>query len=280
MHELIIDAQDFRAETKPTWVVIDCRFRLEDPHWGEQAFRQEHIPGACYLNLDTQLSGRKSGRNGRHPLPDRQTLAATFNAIGIKPDTQVITYDDAGGMYAARARWLLRWLGHRNVAVLDGGITAYLQAGGTLTTQPASSGAGAFAPGASLVEMVELPEVINNLHTPHFTVVDARAADRFHGKNETLDPVGGHIPGALNRFFRDNLDTAGCFKPAAQLRQDWQALIGPDINPGLIVHQCGSGVTACVNQLAMEIAGLEGSSLYPGSWSEWCAAADRPVSCD
>jgi len=280
MYDLIISAERLISEKTPSWVILDCRFKLEDPHWGAQVFAEGHIPGACYLNLETQLSGPKTGSNGRHPLPDRYALAGLFGQLGIGFDTQVITCDDAGGMYAARARWLLRWLGHPGAAVLDGGLPAYLQAGGQLNQDATAAEPCDFPICRPLVQSTELPEVINNLHTPRFTVVDARAPDRFHGENETMDPVGGHIPAALNRFFRDNLDPQGCFKPAAQLREEWQALIGTNTRASEIVHQCGSGVSACVNQLAMEIAGMPGCRLYPGSWSEWCAEPGRPVARD
>jgi thiosulfate/3-mercaptopyruvate sulfurtransferase len=277
MYDNAINPERLLAERTPSWVVLDCRFNLDDPEQGEQAFRAGHLPGAHYLNLDYHLSGTRTGGNGRHPLPDGQRLAVCLGSLGISADTQVITYDDADGIYAARAWWLLRWLGHENVAVLDGGLPAYLQAGGTLDIQRPKQHTQRFVMRSSQVQSAELAEVLDNLTSQQFQLVDARAPQRFLGHGETMDPVGGHIPGALNRFFRDNLDQDGRFKDPAQLRNEWQALLGNDTDATRVIHQCGSGVSACVNLLAMEIAGLPGSRLYPGSWSEWCMDSNRPV---
>ncbi|MBV8045842.1 MAG: sulfurtransferase [Paludibacterium sp.] len=277
MFDTLIRADELLARRTPDWVILDCRFSLDDPQAGEAAWRQGHLPGAHYLNLDYHLSGIKNGQNGRHPLPDGQRLAVDLGACGIGPDTQVVAYDDGAAMYAARAWWLLRWLGHERVAVLDGGLSAWLAAGGTTDGADPERHTRRFVMRASRAQAVDVEQVQNNLAEPQFRVVDARAPERFAGVGETLDPVGGHIPGALNRFFRDNLTDQGHFKDAAALRREWLALLGPAEDGTDIVHQCGSGVTACVNLLAMEVAGLPGSSLYPGSWSEWCADPARPV---
>ncbi|MDC7691914.1 sulfurtransferase [Vogesella indigofera] len=276
MFTTLISASELQQLGNRHTVLLDCRFRLNDPDFGRAAYDEGHLPGAHYLHLDYHLSGPKNGSNGRHPLPDGQRLAVSLGALGISPDTQVVAYDDAGGMYAARAWWLLRWLGHQAVAVLDGGIQAWQQAGGELDTGTPERDATRFSMGTPQESAVTLDEIAANLCTPQYQLVDARAPDRFAGENETLDPVGGHIPGAKNRFFMDNLGSDGRFKPAAQLRSEWLALL--DGTPaGQVILSCGSGVTACHNKLALEYAGLSGARLYAGSWSEWCSDPTRPV---
>jgi thiosulfate/3-mercaptopyruvate sulfurtransferase len=259
----------------PDWVVFDCRFDLADSTFGCQAYAASHVPGAFFLDLDEDLSGSKTGTNGRHPLPDPAQLAARLEACGVGNHTQVVAYDDAGGMFAARLWWLLRWLGHHRVAVLDGGLHAWLAAGQALDEALPEPRAATYAL-ALRPDRVDAQYVRQHLDQPDMVLIDARSPDRFRGENEMLDPVGGHIPGAINRFFRDNLDARGCFKQASVLREEFGALIGSHA-PRQVVHQCGSGVTACVNVLAMEAAGLSGSRLYAGSWSEWCADPSRPV---
>ncbi|HEV3424945.1 MAG TPA: sulfurtransferase [Paraburkholderia sp.] len=256
--------------------VIDCRFDLADTEAGEKAYAAGHLPGAQYLHLDRDLSGPKTGTNGRHPLPERPALVATLAARGLKQGQQVVAYDAQGGMYAARAWWLLRWLGHDAVALLDGGLQAWEATGQPLTQDVAPRGAGDFKAGAPLAVTFDAQAVERNLGTHERVVIDARAADRYRGENETLDRVGGHIPGALNRFFKDNLTADGRFKPAHSLREEFGALL-LGTAPDRVVLQCGSGVTACVNALAMEVAGLHGAALYPGSWSEWSSDPARPI---
>jgi len=254
-------------------VVLDCGFDLVDTTAGERAHAAGHVPGALYAHLDHDLSGPKTGRNGRHPLPARDVAAVTAGALGIQPGVQVVAYDAQGGPYAARAWWLLRWLGHREVAVLDGGWAAWLAAGGAAeTTVHARPGGAAYPVSAPAMPTVDADAVLAGLG--RLAVLDARAGERFRGEVEPLDPVAGHIPGARLRFFKDNLALDGRFKPAAQLRAEFEAMALPAES---VVHQCGSGVTACHNLLAMEHAGLAGSRLYPGSWSEWCADGSRPV---
>jgi thiosulfate/3-mercaptopyruvate sulfurtransferase len=278
MYTTVIRAAELLAlPTRP--VLLDCRFKLgaADADYGRSAYAAGHLLGAHYLHLDQHLSSAKTGRNGRHPLPERAALVELFGSLGIGPDTQVVAYDDAGGMFAARAWWLLRWLGHEAVAVLDGGVNAWLEAGGALTQDVSPVAPVAFVERPSLGATVDAAAVQANLAAPVFTVVDARAPDRFRGENETMDPVGGHIPGAKNRFFMQNLNEHGRFKSPEELAQQWVALLGRRDDWSSIVHQCGSGVTACVNLLAMEHAGFSGSRLYPGSWSEWCSDPARPV---
>ncbi|HEX6722503.1 MAG TPA: sulfurtransferase [Burkholderiaceae bacterium] len=254
-------------------VLLDCGFDLVDTAAGARAHARGHLPGAFHADLDRDLSSAKTGRNGRHPLPTRETFARTVAAWGVRPGVAVVCYDDQGGAYAARAWWMLRWLGHDEVAVLDGGKGAWVAAGGALeTATPALQSAAAPYPlGAASMPTVQADQLL--AQTSH-TIVDARSAERFRGEVEPLDPVAGHIPGARNRFHKDNIAGDGRFKPAAELRAAFQSL---QSDATRVVHQCGSGVTACHNLLAMEHAGLKGSALYPGSWSEWCADPSRPV---
>ena len=266
----------------PGWRIVDCRHDLANPDFGRAAYTDGHIPGAVFMHLDGDLSGPRNGVNGRHPLPEPERLAARLEALGIGDDTQVIAYDDAGGMFAARLWWLLRWMGHARVAVLDGGLHAWRKAARLLETEAPQPIPGRFTHRPvvhALAGTASAGELLEQLQQPDsavLCVLDARSPDRYRGENETLDPIGGHIPGARNRFFRDNLDEDGRFKPAAVLRDEFLQLLD-GLPPGGVVHQCGSGVTACHNLLAMEHAGLTGSRLYPGSWSEWCSDSNRPV---
>ena len=260
----------------PLWCVFDCRHDLADTAKGERAYRASHIPGARFAHLDRDLSGAKTGRNGRHPLPDAQAFANWLGRAGVDGTKQVVAYDDAGGAFAARLWWLMRWLGHRSVAVLDGGFGVWLAAGQPTTAAPAVVAPMRFEGRPDPSMTVDAAWLEARLEQEDCRLVDARSPDRFRGENETIDPVAGHIPGAVNRFFKDNLDPQGRFKPAPELRAAFETLAAG--RPAFqIVNQCGSGVTACHNVLAMEIAGLRGSLLYPGSWSEWCSDPRRPV---
>ena len=264
-------------------LLCDCTFDLADPAAGARLHAQRHLPGAIHIDLDGDLAAPKqagAGR-GRHPLPDPDAFASRLRQRGFADDLAVVAYDSAGGMYAARLWWMLRWLGHGAVQVLNGGLDAWVAAGGALSAgalaaAPPATAAGPFTRRPFLVTQVDFAGLLANLGRPPRLIVDARAPDRFRGENETLDPVGGHIPGAVNRFFRDNLAPDGCFKPAEQLRTEWLALLAGRA-PAAVVAQCGSGVTACHNLLALEAAGLPGAALYPGSWSEWCAQPHAPV---
>lgn len=270
--------QSLLTDASQDVLVVDCRFNLADTEVGAQAWSQAHVPGAVYAHLDRDLSGNKTGANGRHPLPTWQDWQATLQRWGLTPATQVVAYDDAGGMFAARLWWMLRhWSGHARVAVLDGGWQGWLQAGGIVSTQSVHRAPSAWQGSADESAMVDVNTVLAHVAHPHdLQLLDARAPDRFAGQNETLDPVGGHIPGAINRFFKFNLQDSGSFKPASLLREEFTAQL-QGVTASQVIHQCGSGVTACHNLLAMELAGLTGSRLYPGSWSEWCADASRPV---
>jgi thiosulfate/3-mercaptopyruvate sulfurtransferase len=258
------------------WVVCDCRHDLSDYDAGRRAYDEAHIPGARFLHLDEDLSGPKTGLNGRHPLPHPRTFALRMGALGIDDTKQVVAYDATGGAYAARLWWMLRWIGHGRAAVLDGGWQAWLAAGLPATPQPAMVKPTTYALRVRPQLAVEAAFVAAHLSDPQVTVIDARSPDRFRGENETLDPVGGHIPGAANRFFRANLEDSGSFKAPPVLKEEFSQLLGARDVHG-VVHQCGSGVTACHNLLAMEHAGLAGSKLYPGSWSEWVSDRSRPI---
>jgi thiosulfate/3-mercaptopyruvate sulfurtransferase len=263
------------AGPTPAAVVIDTRFDLADTEVGERQYRAGHVPGSHYLHLDRDLSGPRTGLNGRHPLPERTDFARTIGRLGIGPATQVVALDAHGGVYAARLWWMLRWLGHADVAVLDGGLDAWRRAGGVLSdaATPVPGGA-AYPDRPSLAPTVDAAGVASR--APSRALVDARSGERFRGEVEPIDPVAGHIPGALNRFHRANLEGDGTFKSATALRDEFTRLIGGRAASD-VIHSCGSGVTACHNLFAMEHAGLAGSVLYPGSWSEWSADPERPV---
>ena len=259
-------------------VLFDCEFDLASPAAGRATYVEGHLPGAQYLHLDDDLSSAPSGTNGRHPLPDPALFQAKMRAAGLHAGQQVVAYDSAGGPYAARAWWLLRWLGHEAVAVLDGGKAAWIAAGLPLESgEGAPVAAGDFtAVAPDPAATVSAADVLDNIASQERLVIDARTAERWRGEPSPLDPVSGHIPGAGNRWFKDNLDAQGRFKSGADLAADWHGVIG-DVAPDALILQCGSGVTACHNALALEVAGLSGAKLYPGSWSEWISDPSRPV---
>nr|WP_245801361.1 sulfurtransferase [Pollutimonas bauzanensis] len=267
----------------PAWLVFDVRHDLADHAAGRRAYEQGHIPGALYLDHERQLSAPRTGANGRHPLPERSGFAALMRSQGLTAQSQVVVYDGGNSMFAAHLWWMLRWLGHDKVLVLDGGWPAWVAAGGAVesgASMPAAGGGRAVQdesyPARAAMPTVDAQAVLANIDKPRFTVLDARAANRYRGEVEPMDPVAGHIPGALNRPNTLNLQEDGRFKPAAELRRDFDGLL-QGLPARDIVHQCGSGITACHNLFAMELAGLPGSALYPGSWSEWCSDPARPV---
>ena len=259
----------------PGIVVVDCRFDLAKPDWGAQVFAQAHLPGAVFADLNRDLSSPVTAASGRHPLPDRAQLAGFFSRIGIGPDTWVVGYDQEKAMGSARLWWLLRWLGHAQVSVLDGGLAAWQAAGLPLTDAPPSRPAASFVIQKPLAGALGAVELQDELARGAITLIDARSADRFAGENETVDPVAGHIPGARNLPFPRNFDGAR-LRPAAELLALWQATLA-GTPPAAMVAMCGSGVTACANLLALHVAGLPGARLYGGSWSEWIRDPARPV---
>ena len=266
--------------------VFDCSCDLTRNEAGGEMFAQSRIAGAVFADLDRtlsakgdrQLTGAQSG--GRHPLPPRESVAQWLRDVGFMQGMQAVAYDRQGSSFCGRLWWMLKWLGHDAVAVLDGGLNAWTAAGGATesgATPPRTEAqAGDFVLGEPLVQLLQAGQVHQSLGRPTQTIVDARANPRFKGEVEPLDPVAGHIPGALNRPFSLNLDADGKFKPASQLRQEFEALLGTR-SAATVVHHCGSGVTAVPNILAMQIAGLGPTALFAGSWSEWCSDPDRPV---
>jgi thiosulfate/3-mercaptopyruvate sulfurtransferase len=260
----------------PRWAVVDCRFVLADPGRGSLDYLEGHIPGAVYAHLEDDLSGERSGRNGRHPLPDPGALASVLSRLGIGPGVQVVVYDQDTGSFASRLWWLLRWMGHDAVAVLDGGF-----AGWTAEQRPTRSGAETRTPasfaGQPHPDMVaDLDEVARVSASAPSRLLDARAPERYRGDIEPIDRVPGHIPGAINDHFMQNVDERGRFRPAGALRQRLAPLVAGR-KPEEMIGYCGSGVTACHNLLAFEVAGVRGVRLYPGSWSEWSSDPARPV---
>lgn len=277
MHQTLISTAELAPHVgDPNWIVVDVRHDLAQPdNWGEAQYRASHLPGARFAHIDRDLSAPKNGRNGRHPLPSPATAAAFFGALGIDADRQVVAYDQGNGMFASRLWWMLRWLGHDAVAVLDGGYDAWQREGRATTTDAPPLAPRTFTVGA-VGPTADAAEILAALGSSRLTVVDARAAERYRGEVEPMDPVAGHIPGALNRPYALNVGSDGRFRPAGELRAEFEQLVG-ERPPASVVHHCGSGVTGCHNVLAMEVAGLPGTRLYPGSWSEWCADPARPV---
>ncbi|MFA5921509.1 MAG: sulfurtransferase [Methylococcaceae bacterium] len=260
----------------PNWVVVDCRFSLANSDAGDYAYRHGHIPHARYAHLNRDLSSAITDFTGRHPLPDFTLLAKKLGAWGIANDSQVIVYDDAGGAFAGRLWWLLRCLGHDKVAVLNGGIQQWQKQGFSLTTTLPAIKPATFRPYLNTAYWLNASQVQNCLAKKAVCLIDARTPERYRGEQEPIDPVAGHIPGAQNRAFQSNLDNQGLFLSADSLHNQFKKLIGTS-RPEQVVHYCGSGVTACHNLLAMEYAGLTGSKLYAGSWSEWIRNKNRPV---
>lgn len=274
---LLVSAQELTDHLEdPRWVVFDTRHDLMDAEKGRKAYAAGHIPGAYFLHVDDDLAGPKTGKNGRHPLPDIREFAARMNERGVTPESQVVVYDDMGGNFAVRLWWMLRWLGHEHVSLLDGGYPMWVKEGHPVTTEVPPPRKGAFSPRPRLGATVDAHFVERFREDPSVKLMDARAAERFAGLQEPIDPVAGHIPGAMNRFWQKNLQPDGRFKPAQALREEFDAALG-SASAEMAVHMCGSGVTACHNIFAMELAGLPGGRLYPGSWSEWCADPARPV---
>ena len=276
--------QSLRASGQPL-MVFDCGFTLTNPAEGDAQYAASHIAGAVRADLDRHLSTKDASdaaSGGRHPLPSRASFAAWLGRIGFTPNMQAVVYDNQAVNYCGRLWWMLKWVGHEAVAVLDGGLPAWSAAGGELACGPCPTesqfkeNARNYPLAQELTTLTTTKTVVEQLGKPTQAIIDARGTPRFKGEVEPLDPVAGHIPGALNRPFALNLDDQGFFKPADQLRAEFDALLaGRD--PATVVHHCGSGVSAVPNVLAMEIAGLGRTALYAGSWSEWCSNPSRPV---
>jgi thiosulfate/3-mercaptopyruvate sulfurtransferase len=272
--KLISTAELEKRLSSPDIVLIDVRHDLTQPNWGEAQYRQAHLPGAIFAHLDRDLSAPTTGRNGRHPLPSPEAAAATFGRLSIDASKQVIAYDQGPGVYASRLWWMLRWLGHEAAAVLDGGYAKWMREGRVVSSDLAEPRGTTFVI-KTRAPVVDAAAVHANLDSRASVLVDARAPERFRGEVEPIDRVAGHIPGAINRPHAENMSADGTWKSRDTLRAEFDALLGG--RPAdHVVHYCGSGVSACHNVLAMEIAGLPGARLYPGSWSEWSSDPSRP----
>ena len=258
----------------PQWRVFDCRHDLAKPALGEQQYREAHIPGALFAHLDRDLSAAKTGRNGRHPLPHPEDFVNWIRKTGLAPLDQVVCYDAGNGAMAARLWWMLRWIGHEATAVLDGGLAKWLAEKRPVTADVPRFAHSEYPVVSTRAVTVDADRIGNQ--GKEMLLLDARAPARYRGEQEPIDPVAGHIPGARNRFNGDNLKPDATFKAAETLRTEFLRILG-EREPAEVVHYCGSGVSACHNLLAMEIAGLSGGKLYPGSWSEWIADPNRPI---
>lgn len=271
-----IVSTDLLASHLTDWAIVDCRFDLQNEQWGREQYRLAHVPGAVYANLNADLSATPNGSNGRHPLPTVEALAATFGRLGLDRGTQVVAYDQDTGSLASRLWWLLRYLGHDAVAVLDGGWAKWAREGRPTRSGDEMRPAVTFTPSPRPEARVDLGDVIARVDNHAALLIDARAPERFEGRTETIDRKAGHIPGAMNHFFKQNLAADGTMLPPESLRATFnQTLEGR--TPSDAVMYCGSGVTACQNLLAMEHAGLPGARLYVGSWSEWSSDPSRPI---
>ncbi len=257
-------------------VIIDTRHDLMNPTLGRDAYVASHIPGAIFMSIDHELAAEKTGSNGRHPLPSPGAFAKTLGERGIGNASTVVVYDQGSSMFVGRLWWMLKWLGHDEVYVLDGGFSQWEKEGRRVESEAKPKSATRFESSLREHMLVTAVETLAAISDPTRRVVDARAAERYRGDVEPIDPVGGHIPGAINRPFAMNLRD-GKFKPQNELREEFERLLA-DHAPDAVIHQCGSGVSAISNIIAMEHAGLRGSRLYAGSWSEWCSDPSRPVS--
>ena len=271
-----IVSTDLLASHLTDWVIVDCRFDLQNEQWGREQYRLAHVPGAVYANLNADLSATPNGSNGRHPLPTVEALAATFGRLGLGRGTQVVAYDQDTGSLASRLWWLLRYLGHDAVAVLDGGWAKWAREGRPTRSGDEMRPAVTFTPSPRPEARVDLGDVIARVDDHAALLIDARAPERFEGRTETIDRKAGHIPGAMNHFFKQNLAADGTMLPPESLRATFNQTLGGRA-PSDAVMYCGSGVTACQNLLAMEHAGLPGARLYAGSWSEWSSDPSRPI---
>lgn len=260
----------------PDWVIFDCRHDLSDLGKGERQYREGHIPGAQYASVDIDLSGEKTGTNGRHPLPSPAAFSAFLARHGVSNTSTIVAYDDVGGQFASRLWWMARWIGMKNVLLLDGGIPKWIADGGTLSTDVPAPTPAPLHGQADPLMVWSAADVLAHLGDDDTALIDARAAERYRGETEPIDPVAGHIPNAANRFYKSNLNADLTFRAAEEIRNEFLVLTNQK-RADQVVHYCGSGVTACANLFAMEYAGLPGSKLFPGSWSEWVSDPARPV---
>ena len=276
MYRTLLSTDLLASHLNDSWVVVDCRYDLHDAPWGAAQYRAGHIPGAVYASLSHDLAAPPSGSNGRHPLPCVEEMEATFGRLGISADTQVAIYDQDAGMFASRLWWMLRYLGHDAAAVVDGGWAKWVREGRTVQAGEEHRPAAVFSGRRRKPLRVLADQVAATLGDPSVLLVDARAPERFEGRIEPIDRTPGHIPGAVNYPYKRNVTDEGVMLPVETLREQFTELLGGR-SPDQVVTYCGSGVTACLNILAMEHAGLPGAKLYPGSWSEWSSDLGRPV---
>ena len=273
---LVSSEQLFVHRDDPSWVIFDCRHDLMDLERGARVYREGHLPRAHFVSVDHDLSGPKTGTNGRHPLPLPAVFMDFLAAHGVSNESKIVAYDDVGGLYAARLWWMARWVGLSQVSLLDGGFSKWIAEGRPTTTVVPAAERAQLAGHADPSLVWTAADVLRRLQDAEVALIDARAAERYRGEVEPMDPVAGHIPGALNRFYKANLNADLTFRPSAEIQQEFIRLVG-NRRPENVVHQCGSGITACANLFAMEYAGLHGSKLYSGSWSEWVADSSRPT---
>ena len=274
---MLINTENLSTHLRdPAWVIFDCRHDLFDLAKGERQYREGHIPGAHFASVDTDLSGEKNGTNGRHPLPSPAAFTAFLARHGVSNASTIVAYDDVGGQFASRLWWMARWIGLTNVLLLDGGISKWVADGRALSTDVPAPAPTPLRGEADPLLLWSAADVLVHLGDDSTTLLDARAAERYRGETEPIDPVAGHIPNALNRFYKANLHADLTFRPVDDIRNEFTDLIKQK-RPDQVVHYCGSGVTACANLFAMEYAGLRGSKLFAGSWSEWVSDPDRPV---
>ena len=260
----------------PSWVIFDCRHDLFDLAKGERQYREGHIPGAHFANVDTDMSGDKTGSNGRHPLPSPAAFTAFLARHGVSNASTIVAYDDVGGQFAARLWWMARWIGLTNVSLLDGGVPKWIADGRALATEVPAPAPAPLRGQANPLMLWSAAEVLAHIDDKNISLIDARPGERYRGEIEPIDPVAGHIPNAANRFYKMNLNADLTFRPPDEIKRDFDGLTNHQ-RADNVVHYCGSGVTACANIFAMEYAGLAGSKLFAGSWSEWVADPARPV---
>jgi thiosulfate/3-mercaptopyruvate sulfurtransferase len=274
MFDTLVDAATLRSHLDDIeWVIIDCRHELADFEAGARAYAGGHIPGAHFANVETDLSGKKTGTNGRHPLPNPQAFLAFLNTMGTNESTQIVAYDAGADMFAARLWYLARWIGHEFVAILDGGFGAWTSAAYPVTSVVPAHEPGTLRLRPARDRAYDRFAVRERIGSSEHVLLDARAANRYAGEVEPIDPVAGHIPGARNRPFKENFDESGRWKSPQRLRAEFSQFD----DPALVINYCGSGVSAAANLFSMHVAGLRGAGIYPGSWSEWCADPENPV---
>jgi len=276
MYQTLISTDALASQQDNSWVIVDCRYDLGDESWGAAQYRDGHIPGAVYAGLKPDLAAPPSGANGRHPLPCVEEIEAVFGRLGISAGAQVVAYDQDSGMYASRLWWMLRYLGHDAVAVLDGGWGKWIREGRPTQSGEEHHSTTVFSGRRRKDMRLLVDQVTAALGDTSLLLVDARSPERFEGKIEPIDRTAGHIPGAVNHHYKLNVTDEGVMRSPESLREQFADTFG-ERSPAQVVMYCGSGVTACHNLLAMEYAGLSGGKIYPGSWSEWSADPARPV---